>query len=45
LGAGLAFKFLDPLRITLRTEIVHVARSGGARATDGRIRLEYEVRF
>ena len=45
LGAGLAFKFLDPLRITLRTEIVHVARSGGTRATDGRIRLEYEVRF
>jgi hypothetical protein len=45
LGAGLAFKFLEPLRITLRTEIVHVARSGGARALDGRMRLEYEVRF
>ena len=45
LGAGLAFKFLEPLRITLRTELVHVARSGGGRATDGRIRLEYEVRF
>jgi hypothetical protein len=45
LGAGLAFKFLEPLRLTVRTEIVHVTRSGGGRATDGRIRLEYEVRF
>lgn len=45
LGAGLAFKFLEPLRVTLRTEIVHVVRSGAGRATDGRIRLEYEVRF
>ena len=45
LGAGLAFKLIEPLRLTLRTEWAHVMRTGGARASDARIRLEYEVRF
>ncbi len=45
LGAGIAFKFLAPLRITFRAEAVRVFQTGAGHVLDGRVRLEHEVRF